>query len=60
MKGEEKIRIILKGLRGEYSIANICRKEGTTPGSTCCMASSVRCASLVRPRIRGAAARAPD
>ena len=25
---EEKIRIILEGLRGEDSIANICRKEG--------------------------------
>ncbi len=25
---EEKIRIILDGLRGEYSIAELCRKEG--------------------------------
>ena len=25
---EEKIRIILEGLRGEESIASICRKEG--------------------------------
>ena len=24
---EEKIRIILDGLRGEYSIAELCRKE---------------------------------
>lgn len=29
---EEKIRIILEGLRGEDSIANICRKEGIAPG----------------------------
>jgi transposase len=29
---EEKIRIILEGLRGEDSIANICRKEGIVPG----------------------------
>ena len=28
---EAKIRIILEGLRGEDSIANICRKEGITP-----------------------------
>ena len=28
---EEKIRIILEGLRGEDSIANICRKEGMAP-----------------------------
>jgi transposase len=28
---EEKIRIILDGLKGEDSIANICRKEGVAP-----------------------------
>jgi transposase len=28
---EEKIRIILEGLRGEDNIANICRKEGICP-----------------------------
>ncbi len=28
---EEKIRIVLDGLRGEASIANICRKEGIHP-----------------------------
>ena len=28
---EEKIRIILEGLKGEDSIANICRKEGIAP-----------------------------
>jgi len=26
---EEKIRIVLDGLRGEYSIAEVCRREGT-------------------------------
>jgi transposase len=26
---EEKIRIVLEGLRGEDSIAELCRKEGT-------------------------------
>ena len=29
---EEKIRIILEGLKGEDSIAAICRREGIAPG----------------------------
>ena len=29
---EEKIRIILEGLRGEESIADLCRREGIHPG----------------------------
>ena len=28
---EEKIRIILEGLRGEVSLASICRREGISP-----------------------------
>ena len=28
---EEKIRIVLEGLRGEVSIAELCRKEGNQP-----------------------------
>ena len=28
---EEKIRIVLEGLRGEMSIAELCRKEGIQP-----------------------------
>jgi transposase len=28
---EEKIRIVLEGLRGEESIAELCRREGITP-----------------------------
>ena len=28
---EEKIRIVLEGLRGEESIATLCRKEGLAP-----------------------------
>jgi transposase len=28
---EEKIRIVLEGLRGEMSIAELCRKEGVNP-----------------------------
>ena len=28
---EEKIRIVLEGLRGEESIANLCRREGINP-----------------------------
>ena len=29
---EEKIRIVLDGLRGEDSIAELCRREGIAPG----------------------------
>ncbi len=29
---EEKIRIVLEGLRGEESIADLCRREGIHPG----------------------------
>ncbi len=29
---EEKIRIIIEGLKGEESIAGICRREGIVPG----------------------------
>jgi transposase len=29
---EEKIRIVLAGLRGEDSIAELCRQEGISPG----------------------------
>ena len=29
--GEEKIRIVLEGLRGEASIADLCRREGLNP-----------------------------
>jgi len=29
---EEKIRIVLEGLRGEYSIAELCRREGIAQG----------------------------
>ncbi len=28
LSSEEKIRIVLDGLRGEYSIAELCRREG--------------------------------
>ena len=28
---EEKIRIVLEGLRGEESVAEICRREGMSP-----------------------------
>ena len=29
---QEKIRIVLEGLRGEYSIAELCRREGIAQG----------------------------
>lgn len=40
---EEKIRIVLSGLRGEFSIAERCRREGTAPNfeHTCTMLASV-------------------
>ncbi len=28
---EEKVRIVLEGLRGEFSVAELCRKEGIHP-----------------------------
>ncbi len=28
---EEKLRIVLEGLRGEASIADLCRREGINP-----------------------------
>ena len=31
---EEKIRIVLDGLRGEMSIAELCRREGIAEGQT--------------------------
>lgn len=31
LSAEEKIRIVLEGLRGEESIATLCRKEGLAP-----------------------------
>lgn len=36
---EEKIRIVLEGLRGEVSIAELCRKEGSTGHSAASGAS---------------------
>jgi transposase len=32
---EEKIRIVLEGLRGEVSIAELCRKEGINQNLFC-------------------------
>ena len=32
---EEKIRIVLEGLRGEDSIAELCRREGIAPLPGC-------------------------
>ena len=36
---EEKIRVVIEGIRGEYTISELCRKEGITEGS---VASNVR------------------
>ena len=32
---EDKIRIVLEGLRGEYSIAELCRREGIAQSPYC-------------------------
>ncbi|MDP6180972.1 MAG: transposase, partial [Desulfatiglandales bacterium] len=34
-QSDEKIRIILDGLKGEDSIASICRREGISPSVYC-------------------------
>ena len=39
---EEKIRIVLEGLRGEDSIAELCRKEGINKSTTVGRRSSWR------------------
>ena len=44
VSAEEKIRIVLEGLRGEESIAELCRREGIT--------SSVVAARAVSPAKR--------
>ena len=33
--GEEKIRIVLDGLRGEESVGELCRREGITESMYC-------------------------
>ena len=38
LSAEEKIRIVLEGLRGEESIAELCRREGIAYSSRCIMA----------------------
>ena len=37
---EEKIRIVLDGLRGEDSIAELCRREGINPNMYYCCGSA--------------------
>ena len=52
---EEKIRIVLEGLRGEASIAELCRKEGIAQSMyTAGRRSSWRPASAGSPAIRRA------
>ena len=37
---EEKIRIVLDGLRGEESVAELCRQEGIAQGLCCLLYTS--------------------
>ena len=48
---EEKIRIVLDGLRGEHSIAELCRREGIAEGTTAGRKSSSKRASGASPAI---------
>jgi len=48
---EEKIRIVLDGLRGEHSIAELCRREGIAEGLYySCVRRQVLCDSLMFSR----------
>ena len=44
---EEKIRIVLDGLRGEDSIAELCRREGIVQNLYYRWSSSLRCRCVV-------------
>jgi hypothetical protein len=50
---EEKIRIVLEGLRGEESIATLCRKEGLAPNLYYLYGLLLVC-KKIRDRWRGA------
>ena len=51
---EEKIRIVLDGLRGEHSIAELCRREGIAESITPGRRSSWRLASVALRATRRA------
>ncbi len=53
---EDKIRIVLEGLRGEDSIAELCRREGITSSQYYGRAGAWR-TSAVRPATRRRRAR---
>ena len=52
---EEKIRIVLEGLRGEESLAALCRREGLAPNLYYRWSKSVL-SCLAAPRLRGSLA----
>ena len=47
---EEKIRIVLEGLRGEESIAALCRREGLAPNIYYRWSKSVKSSTVVHCR----------
>jgi transposase len=53
---EEKIRIVLEGLRGEYSIAELCRREGIA--ESLYYSWSKECLEAGKKRLAGDTARA--
>ena len=44
---EEKIRIVLEGLRGEESIAALCRREGLAPNLSYRLSNNVMSSTAV-------------
>ena len=54
---EEKIRIVLEGLRGEESIAARCRREGLNPNIYYRWSKSIKSFTDVQERLRNAGSR---
>ena len=57
---EEKIRIVLEGLRGEQSVSELCRREGIASNlyyrwskDFLCLSGSLRCEMSIGEGIRG-------
>lgn len=63
---EEKIRIFLEGLRGEESIAELCRREGITKSQYCSWSTTCTCLGLITtmstagPSTRGLRVKTPS
>lgn len=40
---EDKIRVVLSGLRGEYSIAELCRRDAAAANRSCDVVRQIGC-----------------